>query len=262
MERLLVIKIGGNIIDDERSLSGFLKDFSSIQEPKVLVHGGGKLATGLAEKLNIPQQMMEGRRVTDDETLKIIIMVYSGYINKTIVARLQGMGCNAIGLSGMDGDLIRAHKRVHPTKDYGWVGDIDSVNPRFMQQLLVKSLTPVIAPVTHDGAGQALNTNADTIASSIAVAMSKLFHVRLIYCFEKKGVLQNLNDENSVIPLITPEVKDGLLREGKISEGMLPKITNAFTALSSGVDEVLIGHASDLHQNLSDKPVGTLIRKA
>ncbi|MBL0309499.1 MAG: acetylglutamate kinase [Bacteroidetes bacterium] len=261
MQKLFVIKVGGTVIDDEVRLLKFLKDFALIQEPKILIHGGGKLATSMAEQLNIPQQIIDGRRITDAETLKVIIMVYGGYINKSIVATLQAYGCNAIGLSGSDGNLIKAHKRIHPTIDYGFVGDIDEVNNQLIDQLLKEKMTIVAAPITHDGNGQLLNTNADTIASSIAVAMSRQYEVRLVYCFEKKGVLDDIQNENSVVPLITREIHLELLNSKKISEGILPKIDNAFSAIASGVREVIIGDAEDLLRNISQSPSGTLIKE-
>lgn len=261
MERLLVIKIGGHVIDNEAALSEFLKDFASITEPKILVHGGGKLATRMAEKLDIPQQIIDGRRITDAETLRIITMVYGGYVNKTIVALLQSIGCNAFGLSGVDGNLILAHKRNYHKIDYGFVGDIDSVNTTLLKQLLQIELWPVFAPITHDRKGQLLNTNADTIASSIAVALAEFYSVRLIYCFEKRGVLNNLSDEHSVIEEINTDIYRQLKNDQKIVDGILPKIDNAFNAIHQGVKEVIIGAATDLMQNVSAKPAGTLIQK-
>ncbi|MES2882129.1 MAG: acetylglutamate kinase, partial [Bacteroidota bacterium] len=187
--------IGGNIVDDEEKLSSLMKEFASIEHHKLLIHGGGKLATKLAEQLNIPQQLIDGRRITDAETLKIVTMVYAGYINKNIVAQLQANGCNAIGLSGADGNLILAHKRKHPSTDYGFAGDVDKVNIAFLSSLIQQNFTPVIAPITHDATGQLLNTNADTIANEIAKAMSNTYQVTLIYIFEKQGVLLNVSDE-------------------------------------------------------------------
>ena len=205
MESLLVIKIGGNIIDDEKKLSLFLKEFASIPGKKILVHGGGKLATKLAEQIGIEQRLIDGRRITDMETLKIVTMVYAGYVNKNIVASLQSMGMEAIGVCGADGNLVRAHKRIHPTIDFGFVGDVDEINENFLMHLLNSNLSVVIAPITHNGEGQLLNTNADTIAQEIAKAMSSHYLVRLVYSFEKNGVLLNVEDENSVIPEINHE---------------------------------------------------------
>ncbi len=252
---LYIIKIGGNIIDDEKKLSSFLKDFSGIEGNKILVHGGGKLATKMAEQMNIPQQVIDGRRITDAETLKIVTMVYAGYINKNIVAKLQMNNCNAIGLCGADGDAILAHKRTTPLGDggdYGFVGDVDGINTDLISSLLEKNLTPVFAPITHDQQGQLLNTNADTIAQELAKGLSNDFEVTLIYCFEKSGVLMNLDDENSVIPLINPsyykELKFPQSGGGgaKIFAGMIPKLDNAFTALDNGVKKVIIGKAENL----------------
>src|SRR6187402_292394 len=199
MTKLFVIKIGGNIIDDEKKLSSFLRSFAAIDEKKILVHGGGKLATKLGEKMGVEQKLVEGRRITDAETLKIVTMVYAGYVNKNIVAQLQSFNCNAIGLSGVDGDIILAHKRKHPVIDYGFVGDVDSVNAPLLKNLLNQTLSLVIAPITHDQSGQLLNTNADTIAQEIAKAMSGEYEVKLIYSFEKSGVLKDVDDETSVI---------------------------------------------------------------
>ncbi|MBS1921371.1 MAG: acetylglutamate kinase [Bacteroidetes bacterium] len=258
MSKLFVIKIGGNIIDDEKKLSSFLQSFASIKNPKILVHGGGKLATQLAEQLNIPQQIVEGRRITDTETLKVVSMVYAGYINKNIVAQLQSLNCNAIGLSGADGNVILAHKRNHPSIDYGFVGDIDSVNKTLLQNLIEQNISVVFCPVTHDKKGQLLNTNADTIAQEIAKSLSGLYDVELIYTFEKNGVMLDVNDESSVIHNITTEKYRQLKEEKKIFAGMIPKLDNAFAALSSGVKIVRIGKAEELDQLINGKK-GTLI---
>jgi acetylglutamate kinase len=264
-QTLYIIKIGGNIIDDEQKLAVFLKDFAAIQSPKILVHGGGKLATRVATALGIEQQMMEGRRITDAETLKVVTMVYAGYINKNIVAALQANGCNAIGLSGADGNAVLAHKRGVGSSvgkagvDYGFAGDVDAVNHSLLGRLLQDGYAVVLAPITHDAKGQLLNTNADTIASTTAVALSELYEVRLIYCFEKKGVLANVDDENSVIREINLSNYHHLKAEGKLFAGILPKIDNAFSAINSGVKEVLIGHADDLLQNTTPQTLGTLI---
>lgn len=243
---LTVIKIGGNIIDDDKALKNFLQQLAAVEGKKILVHGGGKLATKLAGQLNIPQQMIDGRRITDAETLKVITMVYAGYINKNIVAQLQSHGSNAIGLCGADGDLIHAKKRSHPDIDYGFVGDVEKVNGSFLKNLLDKDIVPVIAPVTHDGKGQLLNTNADTIAQETAKALSEYYTVHLVYSFEKAGVLEDANDESSVIPLIDPTLYENLKTSGKIFAGMIPKLDNAFAALNSGVQKVIIGKASSL----------------
>jgi acetylglutamate kinase len=243
-----MIKIGGNVIDDKDKLSSFLKDFALIKERKILIHGGGNLATNIADKLNIPQQIIDGRRITDAETLKVITMVYAGYINKNIVALLQANNCNAVGLSGADGNLIRAHKRDHLTIDYGFAGDIDNVNNEWLIKLLDDDFTPVISPVTHDKKGQLLNTNADTIAQEIAKSVASQYSVTLIYCFEKKGVLKNPEDESSVIAKINSSTYNELKEKKIVHSGMIPKLDNAFTALESGVKNVIIGKAEQLTQ--------------
>lgn len=257
-EKLYIIKVGSNVIDDELQLRSFLKKFSLIEGHKILVHGGGKLATVLAEKLGIEQRLVDGRRITDGETLKIVTMVYAGFVNKNIVAILQANHCNAIGLTGADGDLVLAHKRIHPVIDYGLVGDIDAINTRLLANLLKQNISVVIAPITHDQQGQLLNTNADTIAQEIAKAMSGSFDVELIFCFEKKGVMENVNDEASVIHILNGRLYDQLKSKEKIFSGMIPKLDNAFQALHSGVKKVLIGKAEDLEELISGK-AGTAI---
>lgn len=261
MDKLFVIKIGGNIIDDEVKLSSFLRSFAAIEGNKILVHGGGKLATKLAEKMGVEQKLIDGRRITDSETLKIITMVYAGYINKNIVAQLQGFNCNAIGLSGVDGNMIPAHKRNHPVIDYGFVGDVDAVNSPLINKLLDQQLTLVFAPITHDQAGQLLNTNADTIAQEIAKAMSHDFDVQLIYSFEKSGVLLNADDDNTVIPVINISTYKKLKAEEKIFAGMLPKLDNAFAALKSGVRKVIIGKAENLDALINGSSGTTIINE-
>jgi len=248
MAKLYIIKIGGNIIDDENKLFPFLKEFAAIDEHKILVHGGGKLATRLAEQLKIPQQVVEGRRITDAETLKIVTMVYAGYINKNIVAKLQASNCNAMGLCGADGDAILAHKRQHPVMEYGFVGDVDTINTSLINSLLEKNITPVFAPITHDQQGQLLNTNADTIAQELAKGLSSDFEVTLIYSFEKSGVLLNVEDESTLIPVINPASYKKLKTENRIFAGMIPKLDNAFAALNSGVGKVIIGKAEKLKE--------------
>jgi acetylglutamate kinase len=245
-QSLYIIKVGGNIIDDENKLNHFLESFASLKENKILVHGGGKLATKLAEQLNIPQHMVEGRRITDAETLKITTMVYAGYINKTIVAKLNAHNNPTIGISGADAECIIAHKRIIQEVDFGFVGDIDTVNPTIFQTMLEKQLSIVVAPITQDRNGQLLNTNADTIAQEIAKSLSNFFDTTLIYSFEKKGVLLDVDDENTVVPAITSEIFNQLKSEGKIFAGMLPKIENALQATSAGVKNVIIGDALDL----------------
>ena len=269
MDKLYVIKIGGNIIDDEQKLSLFLKDFAQIEGHKILVHGGGKLATKMAAQLGIEQQMIDGRRVTDAETLKVVTMVYAGLINKNIVAQLQANNCNAMGLTGADGNLIKAHKRNHPTIDYGFVGDVDSGQLLVdnWQIFLNNKLTPIIAPITHDGKGNLLNTNADTIAQEIAKLLSTTYDVKLIYCFEKSGVLLDVNDDNSVIPLLTKQYYQELKTpfEGtwapRIFAGMLPKLDNAFAAINSGVSKVIIGKAEELQQLITGEKGTTIINQ-
>lgn len=251
MDKLYIIKIGGNIIDDEKKLSSFLRDFSEIGDKKILVHGGGKLATQLAERLGVKQSLVDGRRITDGETLKVVTMVYAGYINKNIVAQLQSNHCNAIGLCGADGDLILAHRRKHPVIDYGFVGDVDAINVKLLINLLRQNLSVVVASLTHDQQGQLLNTNADTIAQEIAKATSTEFDVNLIYSFEKTGVLMDTNDETTVIPTLSPSLYQQLKAKEKIFAGMIPKLDNAFTALNSGVKKVVIGKAEELKKLLN-----------
>lgn len=246
MEKLFVIKIGGNIIDDEEKLAAFLVSFAAIADRKVLIHGGGKLATKMAKQLNLPQQMVDGRRITDAETLKIVTMVYAGLINKNIVAKLQAHGCNAVGLSGADGNVILAHKRHVKDLDYGFAGDVDDVNGIFLQALLEQGVSPVLAPITHDKKGQLLNTNADTIAQEVAKALSAFYEVHLVYSFEKSGVLLNADDDASVISVIDSKKYRDLKEKGLVFAGMIPKLYNAFSALQAGVKKVLIGKAENL----------------
>jgi acetylglutamate kinase len=262
MEKLFVIKIGGNVIDDETALQSFLKNFAEIKGAKILVHGGGKIATKIGDKLGIQSNYINGRRITDEATIDLVTMVYGGLVNKKVVAKLQSMNCNAIGLTGADANIIPAVKRPVKEIDYGFVGDIDSSKLKVenLELLLKNNITPIIAPLTHDGNGQMLNTNADTITSTLAVALSKNYNVRLIYCFEKKGVLENVDDDNSVINLITKEKYQQLLNEKKLFDGILPKIDNAFDAINNGVKEVLIGDAKDLLQNVTENVKGTLIK--
>lgn len=262
MEKLYVIKIGGNIVDDETKLAAFLKDFAAVEAKKMLVHGGGKLATKLAELLNVPQEMVEGRRITDAETLKIVTMVYAGLINKNIVAQLQAEGCNAVGLSGADGNVIRAHKRTVKDLDYGFAGDVDEVNASFLHSLLSQNVSPVLAPITHDGNGQLLNTNADTIAQETAKAMTAQYDVHLLYSFEKSGVLLNAGDETSVIPVINKSKYAGLKEKGLVFAGMIPKLDNAFAALGSGVKRVVIGKAEQLSSLVNGRAGTSIVNEA
>ncbi|MEO6720220.1 MAG: acetylglutamate kinase [Ferruginibacter sp.] len=259
--KLFIIKIGGNIIDDETNLLSFLKNFASIAENKILVHGGGKIASRIGEQMGIQPNYINGRRITDEATIDLVTMVYGGLVNKKVVAKLQSLQCNAIGLTGADADIIPATKRPVKEIDYGLAGDITGELRADKLNLFLKNdLVPVIAPLTHDGKGQMLNTNADTIASALAIALSKFYEVRLIYCFEKKGVLENVDDENSVVSLITRPIYKVLLADKKLFGGILPKIDNAFAAIDSGVKEVLIGDANDLLQNLTADTKGTLIK--
>lgn len=255
MKKLHIIKIGGNVIDNAIALENFLSDFARIDALKILVHGGGKLATELAEKMNVPQTMVNGKRITDAETLKIATMVYAGLINKQIVALLQAKGVNTIGLSGADGNSIKTTKRKKGEIDYGFVGDItsESVNINFISTLLDSGVTPVFSAITHDGDGQLLNTNADTIASAIAMALSKKYEVQLNYYFEKKGILKNVDDDNSVISSITKNEYVNLLSQGVISKGMIPKLDNAFEAIKNGVGSVVIAHSNDILETVNNK---------
>ncbi len=256
---LHIIKIGGNVIDNSENLHHFLKDFTALPGYKILVHGGGKVATQLSETLGIEAKLVDGRRITDIETLRVVTMVYGGLINKNIVAQLQRFGTNAIGLTGADGDFIRAKKRPVKTIDYGFVGDIDenSIRSQNIAKLLEADFTPVFCAITHDGEGQLLNTNADTIASALAVALAKLYETTLIYCFEKKGVLNDINDEDSLIREIDPKRYEELKVKQIIHSGMLPKLDNAFTAIACGVKAVIIGHSDDLGKLTENKPFGT-----
>ena len=289
-----VIKIGGNVVDNPELLKKFARDFAEMPGMKILVHGGGVMASQMQKSMGMVPQMIEGRRVTDEETLKVVTMVYAGWCNKNITALLQSERCNAIGLSGADGNAIKAAKRA-PMKvmnqetgeemmvDYGYVGDVtaDSVNAKFLYSLLERGITPVLCAINHDGEGNLLNTNADTIASSVATAMAnyryrsprevcckcedcthcsddgRLTHiVNLIYCFEKDGVLYDKDDDTSVIPEINEEYFAQLKTEGRVADGMIPKLSNAFKAISNGVDKVIIKHALNLNSN-----IGTTLKK-
>lgn len=258
MNPLYIIKVGGNIIDDNDKLHHFLKAFAGIHGKKLLVHGGGKLATKLAESLSIPQQMIDGRRITDAETLKIVTMVYAGLINKEIVAKLNAMHCISMGISGADAKTIIAHKRNHPSIDYGYVGDIDEVNTSAILALLNQNINIVIAPITQDSTGQLLNTNADTIAQEIAKAMSTHFSTTLIYSFEKKGVMKDVNDANSVIHEMDLKMFNTMKNDQSIFAGMIPKLENAFSAIAAGVSKVIIGDALELSDLINGKS-GTTI---
>lgn len=255
MEKLTVIKVGGKIVEEEDSLKKLLADFSAIEGKKVLVHGGGRSATAIAAQLGIESKMVNGRRITDAETLKVVTMVYAGLVNKTIVARLQALGVNALGLTGADLNYMRSDKRPVKEVDYGFVGDVKEVNSELLADLISKGVVPVLAPLTHDKQGNMLNTNADTIAGEAAKALSKHFNVTLMYCFEKKGVLMDENDDDSVIPEITRPLFDQYVEKGIIQGGMIPKLENSFEAISAGVTKVVITKASEINGNC-----GTVIK--
>ena len=248
MQKLTVVKIGGNIVDHPEKLDTFLEKFAQLDRPKVLVHGGGKIATQVSKALGIEAQMIDGRRVTDAETVKVVTMVYAGLVNKSVVSKLQAFNQNAIGFSGADANVIRAHKRIvkEGAVDYGFVGDVDAVDAEFLKTVIEAGKLPVMAPITHDGAGQLLNTNADTIASETAVALSAFFDVTLLYAFELPGVLTDIDDKSSVINEINPDYYKELLNDGIIAQGMIPKMDNCYNAIGKGVKQVLIGDALDL----------------
>lgn len=249
MKKVTVIKIGGNIIDNPSELEQFLTDFSKIEGHKVLVHGGGKSATKMAESIGLVPQMIDGRRITDAAMLDVVVMIYAGQINKNIVAQLQSKNNNAIGFSGADGNLIQSTKRNHPTIDYGFVGDVKQVNTKLLATLLENEIVPVFCAITHDKKGQLLNTNADTIASELAIALSEAFEVTLTYCFEKQGVLSDSEDDSSVITEINEALYAQLKAEKVIHSGMIPKLDNCFNSLSKGVQTIKIGHHSMLQNS-------------
>ncbi len=255
--QLVVIKVGGKIVEEDATLHKLLDDFAALPGYKVLVHGGGRSATKIAAQLGIESKMVNGRRITDAETLKVVTMVYGGLVNKNIVAGLQARGINALGLTGADMDVLRSVKRPVKEIDYGFVGDVKQANGAILADLIRKGVVPVMAPLTHDGLGNMLNTNADTIAGETAKALSKEFDVTLVYCFEKRGVLRDENDDNSVIPSITAEEFQALVADGTIQGGMIPKLENSFEALRSGVSEVVITLASAINE----PEEGTRIRK-
>lgn len=246
---LTLIKIGGNIIDNPSELTQFLADFSKIEGYKVLVHGGGKSATKMAQSIGLTPKMIDGRRITDQPMLDVVVMIYAGEINKNVVAQLQANHTNAMGFSGADGNLIQSTKRNHPTIDYGFVGDVQKVNTKLLETLISNGIVPVFCAITHDGNGQLLNTNADTIASELAIALAEVFDVTLNYCFEKAGVLTDVEDENSVIQQINSGLYTKLKEEGAIHSGMIPKLDNCFNSLSKGVQKIKIGH----HRMLQNK---------
>lgn len=254
--KLTLVKVGGAIVENADSLSSLLDKFASIEGQKVLVHGGGRSATRIAERLGLPQQMVAGRRVTDADTLRVVTMVYAGLVNKNIVAQLQARGINALGLTGADMNVISSHRRPPKqvrmddgsieTVDYGFVGDIDQVNADLLADLIAKGVVPVMCPIGHDAQGNLLNTNADTIAAEVAKALARNFEVTLVYCFEKRGVLRDADDDDSVIPCITQAEFPVLVDQGIVSGGMLPKLENAFDAIRAGVQEVVITRADAL----------------
>ncbi|MDR2858999.1 MAG: acetylglutamate kinase [Mediterranea sp.] len=243
-QKLTLVKVGGQIVEEKSSLYRLLDDFSALEGYKVLVHGGGRLASKIAAQLGIESHMVDGRRITDAEMLKVVTMVYGGLVNKDITAGLQARGINALGLTGADMDIVRSVKRPVKEVDYGFVGDVSRVNVSFLAELIRKNIVPVIAPLTHDGKGNILNTNADTIAGETAKAFSAFFDVVLIYCFEKRGVLRNEDDNESIIPRITRTDFEQYTAEGIIRGGMIPKLQNAFDAIEAGVSEVVITSAS------------------
>lgn len=254
-ERLFIIKVGGQIVEEPETLQQLLSDFSNIQGHKVLVHGGGRAATRIASQLGIESKMVNGRRVTDAEMLNVVTMVYGGLVNKQIVAGLQAKGVNALGLTGADMNYMRSEKRPVKDVDYGFVGDVKEVNADLLTDLIHKGVVPVLAPLTHDKQGNLLNTNADTIAAEAAKALAKHFEVTIVFCFEKKGVLMNENDDDSVIAEITQSSFDKYVAEGIIKGGMIPKLENSFDAIRAGVKEVIITKADEL-----GKGSGTIVK--
>lgn len=245
--KLRIIKIGGNLIDDENQLNTFLNDFSRLDGLKILVHGGGKMASELSRKLGFEPQLIDGRRITANHDLEIATMVYAGLINKNITAKLQALQCNAMGLSGADANTMLSKKRAAKPVDFGFVGDIEHINTASIQLFLNNQLTPVFCAITHDGNGQLLNTNADTIAADLAIALSEQYEIALHYCFEKQGVLRDVNQENSVIPHINTESYAALKAQGIIDKGMLPKMENCFRAIQNNVSKVIIGNAASIN---------------
>lgn len=254
-EHLTIIKVGGKIVENDSSLTALLHDFAAVEGKKLLVHGGGRSATQLAARLGIETKMVDGRRVTDSEMLEVVTMVYGGLVNKRIVAGLQAEGVNAIGLTGADLDAVRSDKRKPAPVDYGWVGDVKRVNAEAIAALIDGGCCPVIAPLTHDGSGHMLNTNADTMAAEMAKALAKHYDVTLMFCFEKAGVLADENDDDSLIPTITPAILDDLKHRGVVSGGMLPKLDNAMACVEAGVETVVITRAD----HIADPYAGTKI---
>lgn len=260
---LTIIKIGGNVLDEPAALANFLADFTALPGAKMLVHGGGKIASGIGQRLGLTPQYVQGRRITDDATLDLVTMVYGGLINRQLTAQLQALGCNALGITGADGNVLPAVKRPAGAVDYGWVGDPspEHCGTEVLDAWLKQGLTPVFAPLTHDGRGHLLNTNADTIASVLARAMTGRYRVRLVFCFEKKGILEHPDDEKSVLPALNRAQYQALQQQASVSGGILPKLDNAFAAAAAGVEMVVIGSATDLIANFAaDSVCGTLIQ--
>ena len=256
-QKITVVKVGGAIVEDPQILDQLLQNFAAIEGPKVLVHGGGRRATKVATSLGIESKMVNGRRITDAEMLEVVTMVYGGLVNKNIIAQLQSKGVNALGLTGADMDIIHSHKRPQKNGvDYGFVGDVEHVNGFALRNIIEQGITPVMAPLTHDGKGNMLNTNADTIASETAKALARFYDVTLIYSFEKKGVLSNPEDDESVIPTITRQDFEQYVANGTVAGGMIPKLENALAAVDSGVSQVIITLASAI-----DGKHGTIIKK-
>lgn len=254
-EHLTIIKVGGKIVENSESLNSFLKDFAAVEGKKLLVHGGGRSATQMAARLGVETKMVDGRRITDEAMLEVVTMVYGGLVNKRIVAGLQALGVNAVGLTGADMNIVLSDKRKVSAVDYGWVGDVKRVNAEAVATLIESGCCPVVAPLTHDGCGHMLNTNADTMAGEMAKAMAAHYDVTLMFCFEKPGVLADENDDSSLIPTITPAVLDDLKRRGVVSGGMIPKLDNAIACVSAGVESVVITQAD----RIADPYAGTKI---
>ena len=246
MEKITVVKVGGKIVEEEASLNQLLTDFKKIEGNKILVHGGGRSATKLAERLGVETKMVDGRRITDDAMLEVVTMVYGGLVNKRIVAALQAREINALGMTGADMNILLSDKRPVKPVDYGWVGDVKKANGGALAKLISEGVVPVVAPLTHDGMGHILNTNADTMAGETAKALAEYYDVTLVYCFEKEGVLRDENDDNSVIPVIDKALYAELKNDGIVVGGMIPKLDNAFDTLDAGVKEVIITKASNL----------------
>lgn len=255
MNGITVVKIGGNVIDDSAALKRFVADFAALRGAKILVHGGGKLATRLAERLELKVRMVEGRRITDKGTLDVVTMVYAGLVNKQLVAALQAAGCNALGLSGADGNVATARRRDPSPVDYGFVGDIERVDDDLLRHLLERGIVPVFSAIMHDGRGTLLNCNADSVASAVAVAAARIAPTDLVFCFEKAGVLRDPEDDTSLIAEITAESYAALKAQGAVSKGMIPKIENALKAVGQGVRSVAIKHAANLSND-----TGTTVR--